>query len=303
MSQHPKTPKRMHNRFPGEDDVGELATLMGIFQRRVTEIVNMHLAAAGAGQITPATRLSARAAAIKAFDAMRPKAEAILAAGARRAADRGKFDTARKLRALERRARSGYMVPGWQKPIDDLIDYNIETAVDQILRDSVSRGNADILAQRDLVGRRVDDVLRSIGLDRVRQGITQGQSIQQTAKAITDDIVSARARQALADIDEGRWFIDRGGRHWKPETYARMVARTTTREVQSQATIITMKERGFDLVTVSSHVGGADDFCAEWDGKTFSLSGRTAGYPVLTKAPPFHPNCVHVLTAALPTDW
>jgi hypothetical protein len=80
--------------------------------------------------------------------------------------------------------------------------------------------------------------------------------------------------------------------------YARMVARTTLREAQTQATLDLCATYENDLVEVSYH--GTDcDICLEYEGKVYSLSGNDPNYPVLDEQPPFHPNCKHDI---LPTS-
>lgn len=76
-----------------------------------------------------------------------------------------------------------------------------------------------------------------------------------------------------------------------------MAVITTTREATSRATVTRLGEHDQDLVTVSSHAHKADE-CTPYDGNTYSISGQTDGYEQLDVAPPFHPNCAHVLTPA-----
>jgi len=51
-------------------------------------------------------------------------------------------------------------------------------------------------------------------------------------------------------------------------------------------------------VQVSSH-GTVCEICAQYEGKVYSISGKTLGYPILDARTPFHPNCEHSL---LPTS-
>jgi Phage minor capsid protein 2. len=76
-----------------------------------------------------------------------------------------------------------------------------------------------------------------------------------------------------------------------------MVARTTTREIATAATINACKEFDIDLVQITKHYPTCE-LCAPLQGKVFSLSGKDKRYPkydgVLVKIPK-HPNCRHVL--------
>lgn len=93
------------------------------------------------------------------------------------------------------------------------------------------------------------------------------------------------------------------GRNYNPAKYAELVARTRGREIQSIAAIETLKSYGLDLCKISSH-STTTQVCKQYEGKIFSLTGKNATiiknrkeitYPVLTKKPPFHPGCKHVI--------
>jgi proteasome lid subunit RPN8/RPN11 len=91
-------------------------------------------------------------------------------------------------------------------------------------------------------------------------------------------------------------FVDRAGRVWNMATYAELVLRTSVMEAHTLGMLAQAAQAGHDLVTVSSHPH-PEDVCSEFDGQTFSISGTSDTYPPLTEAPPFHPNCLHVLVA------
>jgi len=73
-----------------------------------------------------------------------------------------------------------------------------------------------------------------------------------------------------------------------------MVARTTTREAASVATLNTCQEFGLDLVWITTHYPTCEK-CAAVQGKVFSISGKDKRYPKLTDEyrPPLHPSCRH----------
>jgi len=94
-----------------------------------------------------------------------------------------------------------------------------------------------------------------------------------------------------------------------------MVARTTSREAMTKGTINRLREHGLRLAQVSSH--NAADFCIYYEGAVVCIEGEhpvarsaeptamaaseggLAIYPPISAingGPPFHPNCVHVLT-------
>lgn len=144
---------------------------------------------------------------------------------------------------------------------------------------------------RNFVGRRVDDPWRKVGLDETARGLVS----LSTRRQVTAQMVDRLIREGVGDATTG--FVDSAGRRWGLDRYAELVARTTTREATSRATANRMTEHGLDLVTISSHPHAADE-CTPYDGETFSLDGSTPGYDVLDELPPFHPNCVHVVTPA-----
>lgn len=137
------------------------------------------------------------------------------------------------------------------------------------------------------VGRSTDDVFRRIGLEQVTLGTAAGLTRRETSSRIVREL---QAEGLTA-------FVDAADRRWKLDVYGRMVARTTQREAATLGTIDRLLQVGLDLVEISKHAH-ACDICTPYEGKTYSLTGRTEGYPRLTVFPPFHPNCSHVITAA-----
>ncbi len=141
------------------------------------------------------------------------------------------------------------------------------------------------------VGRRLDDPYRSAALETVGQGLVA----QDTRRQVTAQLARRLVTEGTTDALTG--FVDRSGRRWSLEAYTSMVARTTTREAVSRGTVNRLAEAGQDLVEISSHAHTADE-CTPYDGQTFSLEGKTPGYDQLDQLPPFHPNCLHVVTPA-----
>lgn len=89
--------------------------------------------------------------------------------------------------------------------------------------------------------------------------------------------------------------LKKGGfRNYKPDVYLEMVARTEGRKVQTQAVLDRMKEYDNDLMQVSSH-NNPCPICVPFEGQIYSASGNSKTYPPLDDAPPFHPNCEHVI--------
>lgn len=158
---------------------------------------------------------------------------------------------------------------------------------------------ADNLASRlndaaEKVGRQTEDVFRREGLRHAALDLIEGGTQREASARLRETLV----RQGVSS------FEDRAGRQWGLASYSEMVVRTTTREAVSTATHHSLLERGDDLVTISSHRGVEpdDERCLRIQGRTFSITGRTPGYPVLPldEWPPMgtHPRCVHVATPA-----
>jgi hypothetical protein len=141
------------------------------------------------------------------------------------------------------------------------------------------------------LGRRVDDPWRRLALDVTAGGVIGGDTHRDVAAELARRLVS----EGVTDASTA--FVDAAGRRWSLDSYASMVARTTTREATTAATANRMLEHGLDLVTISRHRHPADE-CSQWEGRTFSLRGLDTRYPRLVVRPPFHPNCAHVMGPA-----
>lgn len=143
------------------------------------------------------------------------------------------------------------------------------------------------------VGRRADDGLRRIALEQIASGTARGDSVAQTTKRLTAEL---EERGLVGRRQTGAKLMRVNGRNYQANKYAEMVVRTTAREAHSEAVKQRLLENNMDLVEVSQHTDtDGPDICNVYEGKVFSLTGQTDGYPILPISPPFHPNCVHVL--------
>ncbi len=153
--------------------------------------------------------------------------------------------------------------------------------------DVVAQNMADNLRNAtQFIGRRIDDVFRQVGLEQTGRKLAAGQTWQDMKQKVIQGL-----------LDEGQTaFVDRLGRKWRLDTYAEMVARTTTREAASIATLNTCQEFDLDLVRITTHYPTCP-ICAPLQGKVYSISGKDNRYPMLTdeRRPPIHPRCRHVL--------
>ena len=164
----------------------------------------------------------------------------------------------------------------------------VHTAAEGVLAANLA---ARLRHSREFVGRRVDDVFRQAALEEV--GISVGAGTGQ--RELKADLIARLRREGKTG------FVDRRGREWSLDTYAAMVARTTTREASSVGIRNRLIDHGFDLARVSEHRESCP-ICIPYQGNTYSLTGATEGYEMLEVLPPFHPNCRHVLLPA-PTTF
>jgi hypothetical protein len=122
-------------------------------------------------------------------------------------------------------------------------------------------------------------------------------------KGRVSDIQGILVRQLNKKVGEGGFVVTINAetgkrRHYKPETYARLVTRTRLAEAQSEATVNTTLGYGEDLVRVSDH-NTTTAICVPYEGKIFSISGRSDTFPPLIRRPAFHPNCLHRLNPVI----
>lgn len=140
---------------------------------------------------------------------------------------------------------------------------------------------------RQTIGRQVDDVFARLGNEAIAQGVAGGLSRREVSRELVDDLVKAGQTA----------FVDRRGARWSLDTYAETVVRTATRQAVTLGTVNRTLELGHDLITISRHANSCPQ-CLPFEGRTYSITGQTEGYPRLEDAPPFHPRCRHVATPA-----
>ena len=136
-----------------------------------------------------------------------------------------------------------------------------------------------------IIGRRVDDIYRTLALENIRGSVVGYKSWQKVARNFRDQL----AEQGITG------FKDSKGRQWNMKTYAEMVSRTTTMETHLLGTANRLMEHGHDLIKVSKHSNSCPK-CLPWEGKILSLSGRSKDHPSLADAKAaglFHPRCRH----------
>jgi hypothetical protein len=125
----------------------------------------------------------------------------------------------------------------------------------------------------------------------IKEGNIETGSVQGSVKRLKNEL--------LEKAIDGKYITitDKNGkqRNYRVDTYAEMVARTKLNEASSQAALNAASVAGTDLVQISSHNTNCE-ICAPFEGKIYSISGNNKDFPKLDEAPPYHPNCLHILT-------
>jgi hypothetical protein len=151
-----------------------------------------------------------------------------------------------------------------------------------LLKENISSRLGDATTH---VGRRVDDVFRKEGLRIASLSLGD-----QEVPNLSDQLQQRLVKQGVSA------FTDRNGTNWGLAEYARMAVKTTTAEAIFYGTQGVLIGNGLDVVEVN-HVSNPCDLCAKYDGKTFSLTGRST-YPLLDTTFPVHPNCQHYMVVS-----
>lgn len=143
------------------------------------------------------------------------------------------------------------------------------------------------------VGRRINDAFRKAQLEQIIEKQTTGQTVKRA---------SASLKEKIEDQGIGA-FTDTMGRVWQMDRYCEMVVRSVTREATNTGLLTQLQLLGYDLVKMSSHRSPCP-ICAPLEGRVYSITGKTEGYPKLDKAfgeyANVHPNCKHVLVPYIP---
>jgi len=121
------------------------------------------------------------------------------------------------------------------------------------------------------------------------------------AGAITGDVRgTVRQMRGLLNLREiedyrkaGQQLIEVGRATMSVRAYAEMLVTTRTREASVQGRHERLVANGRDLVSIVGRV--SQNFCTEYLGRVFSITGASDRYPALAAlpagGPPFHPNC------------
>ena len=132
------------------------------------------------------------------------------------------------------------------------------------------------------MGRRIRATLADAASSRLR-GFVPDALREQLERTARGEFISITCRDGVV-------------RNYNMRSYGNLVARTATRQAATEGAIARTMELGGDLVTISVH-NGSCPLCLPYQGKTYSITGQTPGFPLLTDnaRPPIHPNCRHLM--------
>ena len=117
--------------------------------------------------------------------------------------------------------------------------------------------------------------------DAIREGASRGK---------LEQLIRIYLKRELYE----RKFMSIRGRNYDMIKYAKMVARTRLRTVQTDGVKTMAKQFDSDLVEISDHGTTCENnVCQKYEGNTYSINGKTPGYDLIPAWPPFHPNCEH----------
>ena len=116
----------------------------------------------------------------------------------------------------------------------------------------------------------------------ISEGLIEGETRRGISNKILDELKTQLGEEKYLVIN---------GKNYRPDKYAELVARTRTREATTQGTINTALRYGVDTVQWDAHAEVCE-YCQQFSGRVYSISGTDKDFPALTEKPPLHPNCV-----------
>ncbi len=168
------------------------------------------------------------------------------------------------------------------------VTVEFETYLDQAL------GSVQALAGQLRRGSGLVGVVDRELADRVASGLLGGAELAGLRTQIRQQLYDQVVRIVGAD---GKTY------GFDLRAYGEMVATKAYFSAISLAVVSALGVNGQDLVQVSPNPSTIGDFCDEYRGKVFSLSGAHPDYPPVASLPsgtcPMHPRCHHVLTPYL----
>jgi hypothetical protein len=162
--------------------------------------------------------------------------------------------------------------------------FNVGLVNEERVRYIVQDAHDDLLAATQNVSRQIKAQVRDIVAQQTRAAALSTENERSVMKRVTANLHEANIA-----------IIDKAGRRWKLEDYARVVVRTKLGEAHREGAIEKGVAEGFDLARISAH--GAKDACRNFEGALVSMTGKTRGYRTVAELRAsglvFHPFCGH----------
>ena len=117
----------------------------------------------------------------------------------------------------------------------------------------------------NIIGRRTQDMIRTVTLEATAQKLSTGQTIRQMQKSLTEIF---KARNVFS-------VPYKNGASMPIKKYAEMTARSTTAETQNKAQTTQGMEWGYDLVEMTSH-SPTCPICAMYQGRVYAITKEAA---------------------------
>jgi hypothetical protein len=176
-----------------------------------------------------------------------------------------------------------------KQEIFDLHNQSVQAIMDDM---SASFGTS-----LNAMARSADQTISRIQALDIRRMIARGAMKNESADAISKQIADLIEHNGISAL------VDKAGKRWSPDVYARMLVRTKMAEARNNGMMNALTSIGHDLVEVSSH--GASDSCGKWEGRILSISGNNTLYQSVADAQGsgdhiFGPNCKHGLNSVNP---
>lgn len=135
-----------------------------------------------------------------------------------------------------------------------------------------------------------DNALRKIGLEAAAEKQAMGSTIFDMQKSMIEKL----RNEGFMTVQYGS---GKNAYNVGIDSYASMVARSTTREAGNLARETQLSENGYDLMIMTEHYPTCSK-CAQFQGRVYSISGKDKRFPPLSSAfsggyRNIHPNCRH----------
>ena len=136
-----------------------------------------------------------------------------------------------------------------------------------------------------------DNALRKAGLEASAEKIAMGSTVQDMQR----NLIERLQNEGFMTVQYGS---GKNAYQVGLDSYATMVARSTTREAGNLARENQLIESGYDLVEMTVHYPTCDK-CAQFQGRVYSLTGKDKRFPALMQTAfksgyrNVHPNCRH----------